>query len=83
MSNARYYHKALLLTDGTVLVTGGERSSPITSAELYDFSTGTWTTTINMNVARCGHGANILTDGKVLVSGGNGISNAVNSAELY
>jgi hypothetical protein len=36
-----------------------------------------------MNVARCGHGANILTDGKVLVSGGNGISNAVNSAELY
>jgi hypothetical protein len=75
-----------LLTNGKVLIAGGSSDSGhINKAELYDPSTGTWTTTDNMNYKRSYHIAFILTNGKVLVAGGYTTSGdgRVNTAELY
>ncbi len=83
MNNAREYHTASILTNGKVLVTGGNSSNvSINSAELYDPSTGNWTITGNMTNARYYHTSSILTNGKVLVTGG-GNSVILNSCELY
>ena len=86
MNVARLVHTATLLSDGRVLVAGGWPDPPthsglLSSAELYDPATGTWTRTVNMNVARGAHTATLLSDGKVLLVGARG-ENA-NSAELY
>lgn len=77
----RYLHTATLLPDGKVLVAGGRDSNDQTlaSAELYDPSTGTWTTTASMTEARGGHIATLLLNGRVLVVGG-GVGP---STELY
>jgi hypothetical protein len=70
------------LGSGKVLVAGGFNSEDLTSAELYDPSSGTFTATGNMTVARDSHTATLLGSGKVLVAGGfNGEDLA--SAELY
>ncbi len=51
----------------------------------YDPSTGTWSTTGSMTIARDYHTATLLNNGKVLVAGGNyvGTQPALASAELY
>ncbi|CAF1561813.1 unnamed protein product [Adineta steineri] len=89
MKNARAYHTASVLSNGKVLVTGGGGSSgsgtgSLYSAELYDPSTGTWTTTGNITNARYYHTSSVLSNGKVIITGGsNSNANALNSAELY
>ncbi len=87
LATTRFYHSATLLQDGRVLVTGGapgQRSTnALASAELYDPTTGTWTSTGSMNVARRDHTATLLPDGKVLVTGGSGGGSRQNTAELY
>jgi len=73
MTGERYGHSATLLPDGRVLVAGGERirsaDAPLTlsSAELYDPATGSWTATGSMHDARWQHQAVALLDGRVLV----------------
>ncbi|CAF3080796.1 unnamed protein product, partial [Rotaria sp. Silwood2] len=81
MSYSRYHHKAIVLTNGKVLVTAGYDvgSTILNSAELYDPSTGAWTVTGSLSYARHAHTACVLSNGKVLVAGGVGIS----SSELY
>jgi N-acetylneuraminic acid mutarotase len=72
-----------MLTNGMVLVTGGfAAGSYVSSAELYDPATGTWTSTGSMNSARYLHTATLLANGKVLVVGGNN-GGYLSSAELY
>ena len=89
LANARSEHTATPLLDGRVLVTGGASSAPgipvpLASAELYDPTNGTWTTTGGMIEARRGHSATLLEDGRVLVAGGYGTdSQILTSAELY
>jgi hypothetical protein len=83
---ARLVHTETLLSDGTVLVTGGwpnpqTNSGLLSSAEIYDPATGTWTRIDNMHVARGAHTATLLSDGRVLVVGARG--NNANTAELY
>jgi large repetitive protein len=74
-------HTATLLTNGQVLVAGGDNLS---SAELYDPATGLWTATGSLATARGSHTATLLPNGKVLVAGGDGTNNsALASAELY
>jgi N-acetylneuraminic acid mutarotase len=88
MIEGRINHSATLLPGGTLLVAGGTDSMIdggviLTSAELYDPATGSWTTTEGMPVARGGYTATLLGDGTVLVAGGNGISGYLASTELY
>ena len=74
-------HRATLLTNGLVLVVGGDSSGK--NAELYDPATGTWTNTGSMAAARSYHTATLLTNGLLLVAGGYNGSGFVSSAELY
>src|SRR5437762_181447 len=80
LGQARADHTATLLPDGKVLVVGGLQDGQsgsnyhvISSAELYDPATGTWTTTGNLAKARGDHTATLLSNGKVLVVGGRPI----------
>lgn len=61
MNTSRAYHTATLLPDGRVLVAGGWDSTTstneLTSAELYDVTTGTWTETGAMTFGRATHTA--------------------------
>ena len=73
---------ATLLSDGQVLIAGGEDANfnLLSSAELYNPATGKFTPTGSMSAARVGHSATLLTNGQVLVAGGTG---ATAAAELY
>jgi N-acetylneuraminic acid mutarotase len=67
LNEGRYNHTATRLTDGRVLVAGGDG---VTSAELYDPTADTWTTTDSLDRPRDFHSASLLPDGKVLLRGG-------------
>jgi uncharacterized repeat protein (TIGR01451 family) len=65
--------KGVILCDGNVLVPGGEgpqMNQVLSSTELYDWNTGTWTTVASMNIARMFHAVVRLKDVRVLVVGG-------------
>jgi hypothetical protein len=56
----------------------------LSSAELYDPSSGTWIPTGSMTTPRArNHTATLLLDGKVLLAGGQNDTGATSSAELY
>jgi hypothetical protein len=88
---ARFIHTATLLPNDKVLVAGSFNHSIqnpngcISSAELYDPASGTWSATGSLNAAREGHTATLLPSGKVLVAGGYGCNapNTLASAEIY
>jgi hypothetical protein len=73
MHGARDGHTATLLQNGSVLVAGGSdgdsSQDALSTAELYDPSSGTWTTTGDMLVAGEGRTATLLRNGRVLVVG--------------
>ena len=91
---ARTSARAVLLANGTVLAMGGCISSDClgsttASAEIYNPSTGRWTTTGSMLKGRAEFVAVLLPSGKVLVAGGctsysaNGCLAVTTAAELY
>jgi hypothetical protein len=89
MTTARSNHTATLLPNGKVLVTAGFFTTHdgiftwLSSAELYDPASGTWSSTSNLSAARNYHSATLLPSGKVLVAGGFANSSYLSSAELY
>jgi WD40 repeat protein len=88
MGTGRTAHTATVLPSGKVLIAGGDDcffnqyynygSCLLSSAEVYDSSSGTFAATGSMSVTRVSHTATLLTNGKVLVTGGHDAS-----AELY
>lgn len=93
MESARRHLNATLLPTGEVLVTGGTSASgfndltgAVRTAEVWNPTTGTWTTLASSTVARIYHStALLLPDGRVLYTGsgdGGGSPNEPNY-ELY
>jgi galactose oxidase-like protein len=97
MVNAHVGYTVTLLSDGRVLITGGQEdptaesasAEMLVSAELYDPTTGTFSPTGQMTVGRASQTATPLAEGRVLVTGGveamtgSGPGPALASAELY
>jgi hypothetical protein len=65
-----YYHRAVLLKSGAVLITGGRLSTTQKRAMLFVPSPGSWNTTVSMQTGRDMHAAARLQDGRVIVTGG-------------
>jgi len=95
MTVGRSWHTATLLSDGRVLIVGGDSDIPedpsqpamITSAELYDPAAQSFTATGNMVAGRAGFNATLLANGKVLITGGvaryRDFDCIIGGAELY
>ncbi|MBA3832293.1 MAG: hypothetical protein H0X34_10465 [Chthoniobacterales bacterium] len=85
MTTKRLSHTATLLSNGQVLVAGGEDSDGflLNSAELYSPAARTWTATGSLGTRRAFHTATLLPSGKVLVAGGLDGPEFLKSAELY
>jgi N-acetylneuraminic acid mutarotase len=75
----RRLHTATLLTNGSVLVTGGDNNllpatntatGAINSSEVFNPATGSWTSVGNLGGARSAHTASLLPNGRVMVAGG-------------
>jgi hypothetical protein len=84
MATERRGHTATRLSDGRVLIAGGENSSgALNQAEIYDPATDTFSATGNMNEARADHTATLLSDGRVLLAGGRNGSGALKTTEIF
>ena len=72
LNQARTIHRATLLGDGKVLITGGrEGSTLLNTAEVQDPASGTFNLTASTMVhPRFVHTATLLADGRVLLAGG-------------
>jgi len=89
LHQARARHTATLLADGQVLVTSGVVNTAtggrkwLSSAEIYNPSTGKWTVTGSLHTAASARAATLLPNGLVLVYGGGGNNSNTRDAELY
>jgi N-acetylneuraminic acid mutarotase len=95
----RSFHVAALLPDGRLLVAGGSgrevlteeeaQDRPfrgrqdLTSAEVYDITTGEWSDVASMEMGRQSAGVALLHDGTVLVAGGSQGVSVIAEAEVY
>ena len=81
MAKARHFHSAARLEDGRVLVAGGlDGVTPLSSAELYDPKTHSWSSAGSMAETRSAFGMAVVASGVkaglVVVAGGGGKSTA-------
>jgi hypothetical protein len=88
LTSPRGAHTATVLPGGTVLVAGGFTAFPflgetLSSAEIYDPSTGSFAPTASMRSRHGRHAAASLPDGDVLVAGGLNECCETAAAEVY
>jgi MYXO-CTERM domain-containing protein len=85
LSDCRALHTETLLTDGSVLVTGGEGGfGVLASSERWSPAVGTWIPVASMTFQRAHHTATALPDGRVLVTGGvMDFGAPLDTAEIY
>lgn len=77
MNTQRSGHTATLLRDGRVLLAGGRAgdvysATTLSSMEIFDPQTQTFTPAGSMQYPRSAHAATLLSDGRVLLLGGTG-----------
>ncbi|MEP6653464.1 MAG: kelch repeat-containing protein [Myxococcales bacterium] len=84
MATQRFAHTATILANGKVLIAGGQNQlssyTALSSAEVFDPATGTFTGTGTLVNVMTAHRAVPLANGKVLLVGGQ---EAPNSVEVY
>jgi hypothetical protein len=89
MSVGRAGHTATLLEDGRVLIAAGTNitsatnQSFLSSMEIYNPATGTFSPAASLGTARSAHTANILSDGRVVIIGGENAVSALDSVEIF
>jgi len=85
MTNTRYNHAAVVLSDNKVLVTGGfgNQTGTSKSAEIYDPTSHSWSPANGMATDRALHTSTKLQDGRVLVVGGYDGLKALTTIEIY
>ncbi len=88
MDSSRSLHSMTLLSDGRVLIAGGNSSEEVlSSVEIYDPTTETWSTVTPMSTPRAGHTATLLQNNKILITGGYSLSlplrDKLSSVEIY
>ena len=77
---ARAEHKATLLQDGRVFVTGGLGN--LAESEIYDPVAGTWSTSSSLNIGRYRHFTLLLSNGRIVTFGGIGADGILASSEV-
>ncbi|HEY6329042.1 MAG TPA: kelch repeat-containing protein [Blastocatellia bacterium] len=81
---ARFGHTATALSDGRVLISGGEdESGPVAVSEVFDPQTRTFSPGAFLAEPRAYHTATALPDGRVLIAGGLSGQQALSSTEFY
>jgi hypothetical protein len=90
LTHPRMYHRATLLDDGRVLLTGGTFGlKPVTEAEIFDPVTETFEVVGSLRRGRFDHSSTLLRDGRVLIVGGIGLDDrgvfedGIASAEVF
>lgn len=87
MAQPRYAPAAAPLPDGRILISGGYSGTPtnsyLSSTEIYDPDTGTFSAGSPLNTVRSSPASAPLPDGRVLVAGGSNVSGTLSSVELY
>lgn len=86
MGTARGLASATMLADGRVLVAGGRgtgTSTYLSTGEIYDPKTATWTASGSIGAARFGHRAVLLPSGCVLGVGGTAVPLGPQVQSLY
>lgn len=88
LTGKRSQHTATRLLDGRVLIAGGYSDAggtvSLSTAEVFDPKTDTWSATGPMATARRAHVASLLPDGRVLVAAGaTGTGSKVTNAEVW
>jgi hypothetical protein len=84
LSVARRGHTATRLSDGRVLIAGGENGSgALNQCEIFDPAAGTFSAAGNLGAARSDHSATSLSDGRVLITGGRDGVGLLNTTEIF
>lgn len=87
MTTGRYFHRAVRMLDGRVLVMGGCIASgcgaDTATAEIFDPAAGKWSAAAPMKAHRATFSATLLADGRVLVTGGYNATGTLTENETY
>lgn len=85
LAQSRSQHTATLLKSGNVLLAGGiNATGPMTSAEIYNYTSRTSAATgTSLSSKRYGHTAVQLRDGNVLVIGGSNGEDSLKSSDIF
>jgi hypothetical protein len=81
---ARQYFTSVRLNDGRLLVAGGwTGTDTLSSVEIFDPATESWTLAAPMHQARMSAAGAVLSDGRVVVGGGEAAGDYLSSIEIY